>query len=171
MGYSAAWDVLEDLMLELRKRGVVVSPEVINDLRSAKLMIKIGESSGNKGETSTKIVEYLGSVESYLIADASRFLDPREVSSWIKRIDEASTKASCEETAENENKFITGIPRDQKWVRIELDAKRTENKVSKMAKDCNLQVKLEKGERIVAYGSPESIKAFLKQMTEVAKKQ
>ncbi len=41
MSHTATWKVLEDLMIELRKKGSTLPLNVINDLRSAKLMIKI----------------------------------------------------------------------------------------------------------------------------------
>ena len=41
MGHTANWKVLEDLMIELRKNGVAISPEVLTDLKSAKLMITL----------------------------------------------------------------------------------------------------------------------------------
>ena len=42
-GPHSHMESLEDLMIELRKKGVTIPPEVINDLKSAKLMIKISE--------------------------------------------------------------------------------------------------------------------------------
>jgi hypothetical protein len=171
MGYTTTWKVLEDFMLELKKRGVDIPPEVINDLRSAKLMIKICESPGGKGDTALKIDEYLGNVESYLIADASRILRGEDVDQWIKRIDEASAEASCEETLE-QDKFITGVPRDQKWVRVEPDSSLTEEKITQIAKDCNLSFNKQKDGRLVVYGQKEDLKEFLKKMTaEATKKQ
>ena len=67
MSHTATWKVLEDLMMELKKKGVTISPNVINDFRSAKLMIKISESEGSRGDAEPKVEEYLGNVESYLI--------------------------------------------------------------------------------------------------------
>ena len=64
MGHTSSWKVLEDLMIELRKKGVTISPDVINDLRSAKLMIKISEAERSRGEATQKVEEYLGNVES-----------------------------------------------------------------------------------------------------------
>ena len=49
-------------------------PNVLNDLRSAKLMIKISESEGSRGDAEQKVEEYLGNVESSLINEAQKTL-------------------------------------------------------------------------------------------------
>lgn len=92
MGYTATWKVLEDFMLDLKKKGASIPPEVINDLRSAKVMIKICGSSDGKGDSALKIDEYFGNIESYLLAHASRILCREDIDQWIKRIDAASAE-------------------------------------------------------------------------------
>ena len=49
-----------------------VPPNVVNDLRSAKLMIQISESQGAKANQAVKVDEYLGNVESILLAEAEK---------------------------------------------------------------------------------------------------
>ena len=166
MSNTAAWKVLEDLMIELRKKGVNIPPEVINDLRSAKLMIKISETEGSRGEASQKVEEYLGSVESYLITEGQKALSPETVDHWLRRLEEASVEI-CEEQVE-ENVFITGVPRDQKWVRVEPVGNLLTERIQQIAKESNLSVNPQKDGRLVVYGQPECIKEFLKKMTAEA---
>ena len=40
-----------------------------------------------------------------------------------------------------ENKFITGVPRDQKWVRVEPHGNLTTERIKEIAKENNLVVK------------------------------
>ena len=68
MGHTATWKILEELMLELRKRGAILPPNIINDLRSAKLMINISEFAGAKGDSTIRVDEYLGNFESILLS-------------------------------------------------------------------------------------------------------
>jgi hypothetical protein len=169
MGHTATWKVLEDLMIELRKKGTVVPPNVLDDLRSAKLMIKISESEGSRGDAEQKIEEYLGSVESSLINEAQKTLSSETVDQWLRRIEEANAEASKERIVENA--FITGVPRDQKWVRIEPHGNFTSERIKQMVKENNLSVNAQKDGRLVVYGHPEDIKGFLKKMTiETSKK-
>ena len=77
MSHIATWKILENLMLELKKKGVTIPPNVINDLRSAKLMIKISESPGSTGYVSQKLDEYLGTLNRILLVKHKKALGLR----------------------------------------------------------------------------------------------
>ena len=77
---------------------------------------------------------------------------------------EEATAETSEEKIE-ENAFITGVPRDQKWVRIEPHGNFTSERIKQMVKENNLSVNAQKDGRLVVYGQPEDIKEFLKKMT------
>jgi hypothetical protein len=143
-------------------------------LRNTKLMIQISETPGAKGELTTKVDEFLGNVESILLADAQKTFGNEYVDEWLKRIDETNIQcATCVpcEPKKDENKFITGVPRDQKWVRVEPHGVLTTNHIEQLAKENGLFVKTQKDGRLLVYGLPENIKAFVKRMTaETTKK-
>jgi hypothetical protein len=169
MSHNATWKVLEDLMIELKKKGATIAPNVINDLRSAKLMIKISESAGSIGDAAQKVDEYLGNVESYLVNEAQKILSSEEVEQWFKRLEEANIETCCEKT--EENKFITSVPRDQKWVRVEPIINVPAELIQKIAKESSLSVNPQKDGRLVVYGQHAGIKEFLKKITaETTKK-
>jgi len=168
MTYTATWKVLEGLLIELRIKGVTVPPEVLTDLKSAKLMIKISEQEGSIGESSQKVEEYLGTVESYLINEGEKTLSPEIIDQWLVRLEEAKAE-TCEEQIEK-NIFITGVPRDQKWVRVEPVENLPTERILQMAKESNLSVNPQKDGRLVVYGQPQYIKEFLKKMTAEANK-
>jgi hypothetical protein len=174
MGYSATWKVLQDLMIDLSKKGVTVHSKVVEDLRNAKLMIQISETPGAKGELTTKVDEFLGNVESLLLADAQKTLGNEYVDEWLKRIDEASIQcATCvpSEPKKEENKFVTGVPRDQKWVRVEPYGTLTPEHIEQLAKENSLLVKSQNDGRLLVHGLPENVKTFIKKMTaETTKK-
>ena len=163
MGHAATWKVLEDMMIELRKRGVKIQPNLLTDLRSAKLMIIISESEGNKVEVTQKVEEYLGTVESYLVTEAQKNLSPEILDEWLRRLEDAYAEV-CEEKRK-EDKFITGIPRDQKWLRVEPVDNLPTERIVQIAKESNLSISPQKDCRLVVYGQSENIKEFLKKMT------
>ena len=127
-------------------------------------MIKVSESSGAGGDNAMKVEEYLGNVEATLLAEAQRILGVESVDQWIKRLNQASAEP-CEEEKPAENKFITGVPRDQKWVRVEPNSNLTAEKIKQIAKDCSLSTNQQKDERLLVYGQQEALKEFLKKMT------
>jgi len=153
-------------MIELRRKGVTIPSEVLADLKSAKLMIKISEQESSRGEASQKVEEYLGTVESYLITEGQKALSSETVDKWLRRLEEASTEMY--EAHAEENKFITGVPRDQTWVRVEPAGNLPTERIQKLAKESNLSVNPQKDGRLVVYGQPECIKEFLKKMTAEA---
>jgi len=169
MSYTAKWKVLEDLMVELRKKGAEMPPTVINDLRSAKLMIKIAEAGHDTGNATLKLEEILGSVEMHLVTQAQNILSTQAVDEWLRRLDEASL-TTCEIEPEKEGTFITGVPRDQKWVRVEPMPNLPTERLKQMAKESNLSANHQKDGRLVVYGQQENIKIFLKKMAEEATK-
>jgi hypothetical protein len=170
MGHNmATWKLLEDMLIELRKKGVNAPPNIIEDLRSAKLMIKLACMDEGRGEAVQKAEEYLANVEAYLVTEAQKTLGSETVDQWLMRLEEANIE-TCEEKTE-ENIFITGVPRDQKWIRVEPINNLPTERIKQIAKEQNLQVNPQKDGRMVVYGKPEKIKEFLKKMTtETVKK-
>ena len=164
MGHNmATWKLLEDIMIELRKKGVNIPANIVNDLRSAKLMIKLTCMDGSRGEAIQKAEEYLANVEAYLVTEAQKTLGSERVDQLFRSLEEANAEV-CEETKE-ENKFITGVPRDQKWIRVEPINNLPTERIQQIAKEQNLSVNQQKDGRLVVYGQPEDIKEFLKKMT------
>jgi hypothetical protein len=91
-----------------------------------------------------------------------------KVDLWLGRLEEANAEI-CEE-AKADDKFVTGVPRDQKWVRVEPIKNLSTERIQQIAKEQNLQVDKQKDGRLVVYGQPDGIKEFLKKMTAEAAK-
>lgn len=176
MGHMAIWKTLEDMAIELRKKGVNVSPSIIADLRSAKSMILLSENEeGSRGEAMAKVEEILGSIEANLVTSAQNALGSDVVDAWLRRLETASCDTcniavSPEESQAENEKFITGVPRDQKWIRVEPTESLPVARIEQIAKEQNLTIKPENG-KLIVYGQPDNIKVLVKKMAlEVAKK-
>jgi len=171
MGHNmASWKVLEGMLIDLEKKGVIIPENILSDLRSTKSMIKLHcTSAKGAGDALQKAEELSANVEAYLAEEAQKVFGAEKVDAWLRRLEEANAEV-CEEP-ESEDKYVTGVPRDQKWVRVEPIKGLPAGRILRIAEDQNLQVKPEKDGRLVVYGQPEGIKAFVKQMTaETAKK-
>jgi hypothetical protein len=176
MGYEAVWKVLEEIIIELRKKGVATPPRVMNDLKSAKVLMKIMDASEkDRGETAPKIEQYLGSVEAYIVTEAQKTFAPARIDAWLRRLEEASCDmcqtCGVEREVKVEEKFITGIPRDQNWIRVEPLASLPAEKLKQLAGETSLSFREEKDGHLTVYGSAENIKKFVKKMTEQAAKE
>ncbi len=170
MGHNmASWKLLEDMLITIKKRGVAIPANVMEDLRAAKSMIKLSCMENSGGEAIQKAEEYTANVEAYLVTEAQKIFGEEIVDQWLRRLEEANAEI-CEEKTEEENKFVTGVPRDQKWVRVEPIKNLSTERIQQIAKEQNLQVDQQKDGRLVVYGQPDGIKEFLKKMTTEAAK-
>jgi hypothetical protein len=168
MGYLAVWKVLEGIITEFRKKQLPVPERVMSDLKSAKTMIKIVNADTGHGENSLKIEEYLGTVEAYLVTEAQKHFAAESIDNWFKRLEIANCE-TCEENTE-ESRFVAGVPRDQKWIRVEPLTNLPVKKLKQLARETNLTIVLQKDGRIVVYGQAEDLKEFVKKMTTQAGK-
>lgn len=165
-----SWKLLEDMMLELKKSGVEIPAKIIEDLRSAKSMIKLGCMPGG-GDAVQKAEEYMANVEAFVVTEGQNVFGAERVDGWLRQLEETNLEV-CEAPAGAEDKFVVGVPRDQKWVRIEPTGDLTMEKIEALAKENNMQVKPQRDGKLVVYGQQENLKAFIKKITsEKPKKQ
>jgi hypothetical protein len=164
MTHSATSRVLEDIIIEFRKKGLAVPENVLNDLKSARTLMKV-ENADDKGhsETSPKINEYFGSVEAYLVSEAQTKL-PEQVDEWLRRLETASCD-TCVTEEKEEASFISGVPRDQKWIRVTPLSTLPAEKLKTLAAETRLSVRAENDGHLIIYGHAEDIKEYLKKMT------
>ncbi len=151
------------MMLELKAAGTTVPLKVVEDLRSAKSMIQLTYAEGSHGDMLQKAEEYLANVEAYVITEGQTVFGAAKVDEWLRRLEEASCQV-CEEPAVSD-KFVAGVPRNQRYVRIEPKGDLTQEKVEAIGKAHDMQVKVQADGKLVVYGCAENLKAFLKQVT------
>jgi len=161
MGYLAAWKVLEEIVADFRKRGVTIPAEVMNNLKSARTMIKILKADPSRGEIIQKIEEFFGSVESYLISEGQRKFGDEYVKKWLKKLDAASMQTIDEE---EEARFIPGLPREQKWIRVKPSKEMPIEKLKLLAEESNLSHNVQSDGYLLVCGENECIKEFVKKM-------
>lgn len=172
MGYAEVWKTLEGMLIELIKKGVVIPSNIMEDLRSAKQMIVLCENKDTTSDVFQKLDEYLMNVEGYVVNEAQKAFGNEKVNKLLRKIEDANFtigKPAVREKGQPE-KFITGVPRDQKWIRVEPIDSLPLEKLQELAKQQNLTVEKQKDGRLIIYGQPDTIKKFVKQMTALATK-
>ena len=166
MGHNlASWKLVEGMMLELKKSGAIIPARVVEDLRAAKSMIQLAYAEGSShGDALQKAEEYLVNVEAYVVSEGQKKFGSEKIDRWLRRLEEASGDV-CRAPIE-EDKFVTGVPRDQNWIRIEPTSDFSAENIEQMAKEQRLQVKKQADGKMVIYGQPDGLKAFLKKMAK-----
>ncbi|MEM0007509.1 MAG: DUF2096 family protein [Candidatus Bathyarchaeia archaeon] len=161
MGYLAVWKVLEEMITDLKKKGTLVPADILNDLRNARTLINVLKADPTRLETSQKIEEYLNNVEAYLISEGQRFGD-KYIEGWVKRLEEASRKVFDEE--EEETRFVPGLPRDQRWIRIKPSEEMPIETLKALAGELNLSFEVQSDGFLLVYGEDKRLKDFVKKM-------
>jgi hypothetical protein len=169
MGHNMAyWKILEEMTIELKKKSVVIPENILGDLRSAKSMIKLHCTQAiGAGDVIQKAEELTANVEAYLVTEGQKLLGSEKIDLWLRRLEEANAEVCEEATAEN--KFVTGVPRDQKWVRVEPVNSLSTERMGQIACTLGLEIKPQKDGKLVVYGQQDNIKDFIKKMTTEAK--
>jgi hypothetical protein len=162
MGREEVWKTLNDLIIEFRKKGEIIPPEVINDLRAAKTLIHVLRADPTKTENVPVIETYLGNVESHLIFAAQRVFGPEFVDQWMRRIREAREKPEVEAPGEPASKFVPGLPRGQRWVRVQVSEETPKDEIEELVRQSGLTCRMQKDGYMLVYGEGERLKSFIK---------
>ncbi len=170
MGYSETWKTLEEIIIEFRKHGSPVPETVMNDLKSAKTLIKLMETGEDRGEFGLKIEQYLSSVEANLVTEAQKTFPSEKIDEWLKRLEGSSCDVchQVKQVRQKEERFVPGLPRDQKWIRVSPIVGLPKGKIEELARNSGLSIKAEKDGHLVVCGSDEGIRDFVRKMTKEA---
>jgi len=169
MGYGEVWKTLDDLIVEFRKRGETIPPNVIEDLRSGKTMIQVWRADPSRVESIPSIEMYLGNVESYLIFTAHQKFGAEFAEEWMNKLREAKKtiyRGEGEEAWVPASKFVPGLPRGKKWVRVQDSVETPRNETKKLAAECGLSTKMQADGYMLVYGEDEKLKLFVQKIGE-----
>jgi hypothetical protein len=164
MGYLSVWKVLEEAVAVLRRKGVVAPEKVMDDLRSARTLIRILEAGSNHEETAQKVETYLTNVESFLVSSAEKQFGSEYADHLLKRLGEAGRRIGTEET-EEEKRFVPGLPREYKWIRIKPSADLSIERLKALIEGLELSFRMQSDGCLLVYGKDEHLKDFVKKMT------
>ncbi len=166
MSHIAKSKIIEEIIIELRRKGLEIPPNVMSNLKSARTLMKVEKiDPKDQGETDPKIDQYISSVEAYAITEASKHFPGEKVDKWLTALDIASCDTCVAIEEPKEMRFIPGAPRDQKWIRVEPISSLPIEKLEKMATENKLGFKREKDGHLMVYGTDENVKTFVKKMT------
>jgi len=171
MGYSETWKILEEIIIELRKKNLPVSESVMNDLKSAKTLIKLMDTGEDRGEIGPKVETLLADLEANLVTEAQETFSSERIDEWLRRLETSSCIACGNQPkplAKEESRFVPGLPRYQKWVRVNPIASLPGEKLQQLAEESKLSWKKEKDGHLVVFGKTDNIREFVKKMTEQA---
>ncbi len=136
----------------------------MDDLRSAKTMIQVLKADPTHTENIPRIETYLGNVEFDLISRAQDKLGSESVKRWMEKLEEARRRVY--EEKEVSSRFVPGIPRGKRWVRVQVSEDTPQTDIERLAEENGLPSKMQEDGYVLVYGKNENIKSFLKKMAE-----
>jgi hypothetical protein len=169
MGYGEVWRILDELISEFRRRGEDIPANVMEDLRAAKTLMQVWLADPSRAENIPSIEGYISNVESYLIFTAHEKFGAEFSENWMGKLREARKtvrRGETEEGKESSSKFVPGLPRGKKWVRVQVLAETPKSMIKRLANECGLSTKMQADGYVLVYGDDEKVKAFVQKTSE-----
>lgn len=163
MDHLAIWETLEQMIINFRRKGVPIPADLMSQLRSAKTLINILKADPSHQDTRQKVDEHLLGIESYLFSKGQEQFGREYVEEWLQKLGEASEKIS--EEGESKTRFVLGVPRDQKWVRVRPSEDLPIEELKVLVGELELSYNIQPDGCLLVYGEKEDIKKLIQEMT------
>lgn len=164
MSWEARWKILADVITELYGVGEAMPPNILNDLRSAKVMMEILKVDRSHPGNLTRLEEYLNNVESYVISAVGRRFGEKYANDILRRLCEIETG---EFGAETQIRFYPSLPKGEKWIRVQVTNEAPLEVIERLAGESGLKIRVERDGYVLVYGGDNEIKVFVSKLTEV----
>lgn len=164
MDWEKRWKILADVITDLRGSGEDVPPNITSDLRSAKTMIEIIKADRSRPENISRLEEYLSSVEAYVLSAAKDKFGEKYVNDVLRRICEVEVEEAYQES---QMRFRPGLPKEEKWIRVQITDEAPLEVIRSIADECSLKCRVEEDGYVLVYGGDEEIKCFVRRMAGV----
>ena len=163
LNYYALWKLMADLIGDLKRMGISIPPQIMNDLRSAKTMVEIAKFDRSNPDVIRRIEEYMNNLESYLLPMARERLGKEYADMLMNKIAEAQKNMTVTEQ-KPEKRFPVGAPRDKHWIRIKPTEEAPLDLIREISEESGLKHEIQKDGYVLIYGDKDQIKKFIKRM-------
>jgi hypothetical protein len=160
MGYLDAWKVVEEMIIDLRRNGILIPSDTMTELQSAKTLIHVLEACTDKADVTQEIDKCLFNMESYIMSKGQIVFGPEYVEKWLIRLDQA--KEAPEETR-RESMLLPNIPRGSKWIRINPSTLSIDES-KKFADELHLSCIVQNEGYLLVHGEDAQLRELVKKM-------
>ncbi|MEM2960023.1 MAG: DUF2096 family protein [Candidatus Bathyarchaeia archaeon] len=163
MNWEARWKILADVITELYRVGETVPPNILNDLRSAKVMIEVLKVDRSHPDNLTRLEEYLNNVESYVLSAAGRRFGEKYANDILRKLEIETGEFGTE----TQIRFYPSLPKGEKWIRVQVTNEAPLEVIERLARESGLKIRVERDGYVLVYGGENEIKVFVSKLTEV----
>lgn len=160
--YEAIYETLCEMTTALRKKDVDVPSDIATDLRSARALISGHRTDPEAVQILSQVQSYLKKVERKLIEMARSEGLSETASEFLERLDEARRGARKRTSPGPEIRFIPGLPRNGRWVRIKISPKTPLNTIEEVAAKSRVSLKPQEEGFVLATGRSENLREFIR---------
>lgn len=164
MDYLTLWKVFENLITELKKKGVSVSDQTMKKLRGTRATINIYAADPTYQQTAADLMTQLTDLEMVLMSQAEQEVGEEFTKEWLEKIAAARNAEPGEPVIDKG--FPKGVPRSDYWIRLTIGDVIPNDELREMVAKYNLSLKEESSEQVVVYGEQSIVKQLVKEMTE-----
>jgi hypothetical protein len=160
MGYLDAWKVVEEMIIDLRRRGTPIPFDTMTELQSAKTLIHVLEAGTAQANVTQEIDNCLFNVESYIMSKGQMVYGPEYVEKWFTRLEQVK---DASEEPKKESKLLPNIPRGAKWIRINPSVLSIEES-KKFADELHLSCTVQNEGFLLIHGEDALLRELVKKM-------
>jgi hypothetical protein len=164
MDYLALWKVFEELITELKKKGVSITDQTMKKLRGSRATINIYTADPSYQQTSADLMSQLTELEMELMTLAEQKVGPEFSNEWMEKITEA--REAEPSTPALDKGFPRGVPRSDYWIRLTVGDAIPIDELQEMAAKHKISIKEESSDQVIVHGEKSKIKQLVKMMTE-----
>jgi len=163
---------LDELMLDLLKKGAKIPGYVTDDLKSGRSLAGIHSRQSCENDTSAKVMSILENVEMNLLSLAESAEGREYAEKWQQKINDAQICDSGDSCASplpyaTATKYNTGVPRGEYWIRImESELSPFNNEIEGLLDGFDLISLPQDDGYLLIYGKKENVTSFLKDIRD-----
>jgi len=164
--YYAAAKVLDELMLELLEKGVVIPPHVADDLKSCRSMAGLGRRLPDDADLALKTLTVLQSVEMNLLSLAEAGEGAGYADGWQSRIISAYQEEAQNFSAGTASGYVSGVPRADHRVRLQREQLAVLPEPEALLEEFSLSFIEQEDGWLLIHGRKENVTSFLAELRE-----
>ena len=159
--------VMDELMLDLMKRGVDIPGFVTDDLKRGRSLAGIYSRDPCEGDTAVKTMSILENVELNLLALADIHFGKEAAEGWQRRIESALLEQAPQAKPVPVSSFTSGAPRGDHWVRVQSDYLDTVDGARDLLSGYAVSIIDQDDGYLLIHGKKENVTAFLKEIRDL----
>jgi len=160
--YYAVWKALEELMGDLKEKGIEIPAGFLTKLKAVHGNINILKADPTYEDTMEQVEEQLNNLEGQLIYLAENGVSPEYADEWIAKVKEAR---ESESEIPRAKPFSPGVPRAHYWIRLTIGDIIDRDELEKMTLEQDLSIKEEGADTVIVHGERSKVKALVKEIT------